>query len=96
MSALDSAAGEFSGSDLEVTVSKQGCEQLSTPNRTFHPEVGEYWKPENITVKGDMTDDENLQLVSDVCDKHGLEVHQKHGFNFSERSEDGWARLVVE
>lgn len=89
MSALDSAAGEFSGSDLEVTVSKQGCEH-------FHPEVGEYWKPENITVKGDMTDDENLQLVSDVCDKHGLEVHQKHGFNFSERSEDGWARLVVE
>lgn len=86
---LDAAAGEFSGSELEVSVQRHGCEH-------YHPEVGEYWRPKNLTVKGDMTDQQELQLISDVCDRHGLRVHEKHGFKFSDKSEDGWARLVVE
>ena len=67
-----------------------------TGHEHFHPDIGEYWKPPNITVCGDMTDFENLKILSSVMDKHGVCVHQKYNVSFSEASEDGYARMVVD
>ena len=55
---------------------------------------GTYWKPANITVEGDMTDMATLRVLNSLMDKHGLKVHTCRGHAFSEKSRDGYARLV--
>lgn len=55
---------------------------------------GTYWKPANITVEGDMTDMATLRVLNKLMDKHNLKVHKCRGYTFSEKSSDGYARLV--
>ena len=59
----------------------------------FHPDTGEYWKPENVTVEGDMNDMATLRVLSAIMENHGLKVHSPHGVSMSG---DDWARLVVD
>jgi hypothetical protein len=68
------------------SVNKHGCEH-------FHHEVGEYWKPANLVVEGDMNDLEVLKQLSEICDEHNLKVHTKHTVTFSNENS---ARLVVD
>jgi hypothetical protein len=83
---------ESAASDLEdhfdVKWSEHGHEH-------YHQDIGEYWKPMNVRVEGDLTDQENLQILSDVMEAHNLEVHTKRNISFCDKSEDGWARLVI-
>lgn len=59
----------------------------------FHPDVGEYWKPAHVSVSGDMTDPAVLKVISKVCDRYSLKVHDHHAV---ECHNDEWARLVTE
>lgn len=59
----------------------------------FHPDVGEYWKPAHVKVKGDMNDPAVLKVISKTLNDHGLKVHNHHGV---QECGDDWARLVVD
>lgn len=48
-----------------------------TGREHFHPDVGEYWLPEHISVAGDLEDMDALRAISDVCDM-GWETHTPH------------------
>lgn len=61
----------------------------------FHSDIGEYWYPPSLTVKGDLEDMENLKTLSQVMDEYDMEVHQLRGKEFARKSKDGYARLVI-
>lgn len=78
-----------SHSNLDAYVAKHGHE-------SYHKDIGEYWVPAHVRVKGDLTETENLAVISEACDRFDAKVHNRNEVGLFDKSEDGWARLVVD
>lgn len=59
----------------------------------FHPDVGEYWLPEFVSVEGNMNDMATLRVLSRIMVEHGLKVHVTGPVS---HSSDEHARLVLD
>jgi len=81
---LEDAASDFEDLGFDTEVSFRGSED-------FHTEIGEYWLPPHIVVRGDI--EGRLSDLSQTMDTHRLRVHREGAVGMYDL-DDGWVRLV--
>lgn len=89
VSMLSKAKRKFKDQGFDVRISEYGQEH-------FHPDIGEYWLPEHLVVNGDLSDFQNLGIMSSIMDDENLKIHKRGKITFADKVEDGYARIVVD